>query len=219
LVVPVQPGIRIEGRFQAEDGVEIDLSNVWVSLRSQEPMLAMGGSGRPDRVNEDGRFTLAVTQGAYEVILMGAPEDAYLKAARLGNQDVLNAGLDLTNATVVSGGLELTLSPKGGRADGAVVNAEGQPVIGAQVVLLPAASRRQRIGLSKSTTTDQNGVFTLRGIAPGDYSVVALENVERGAWMDPNFLRGNENAAKKVEIKEGSAQSFELKVLSLGSSR
>jgi protocatechuate 3,4-dioxygenase beta subunit len=183
-------------------------------------MMAMGGGGRSDRVNEDGGFTLAgVTQGAYEVMLMGAPEDAYLKAARLGTQDVLNAGLDLTNATAVSDVLELTLGPKGGRLDGAVVNAEGQPVVGAQVVLLAEASRRQRSGLSKNTATDQNGVFTLRGITPGDYSIVALENIERGAWMDSNFLRGNENAAKKVEIKEGSAQSFELKVLSMGSSR
>jgi hypothetical protein len=152
-------------------------------------------------------------------MLLGAPEDAYLKAAQLGNQEALTAGLDLTNSTVVSGALELTLSPKGGRLDGAVVNAEGQPAVGAQVVLLPEASRRQRVGLFKSTTTDQNGVFTLRGLAPGNYSIVALENVERGAWMDPNFLRGNENAAKKVEIKEGSAQSFDLKVLSLGTNR
>jgi hypothetical protein len=219
LVVPVRPGVRIEGRLQAEDKAEMDLSSVRISLRSQEPMTAMGGGGRSDRVNEDGSFTLAaVTQGAYEVMLTGAPEDAYLKAARLGNQEVLNAGLDLTNASA-AGVLDLTLSTKGGRVDGAVVNAEGQPAVGAQVVLLPEASRRQRVGLFKSATTDQNGVFTLRGIAPGNYSIVALENVERGAWMDPNFLRGNENAAKKVEIKEGSAQSFELKVLSLGANR
>ena len=219
LVVPVRPGIRLEGRLQAEGSAGIDLSNVMISLRSQEPMLAVGGGGGTGRVNEDGRFTLAVTQGVYEVMLGGAPEGAYLKAARLGNQEVLTAGLDLTNAAVVSDMLELTLGPKGGRVDGAVVNAEGQPAVGAQVVLLPEASRRQRVGLFKSTTTDQNGVFTLRGIAPGNYSIVALENVERGAWMDPNFLRGNENAATKVEIQEGSAQSFELKVLSLGASR
>jgi len=220
LVVAVRPGIRIEGRLQAEGRAEMDLSSVRISLRSQEPMTAIGRGGRSDRVNENGTFTLeAVTQGVYEVMLGGVPEDAYLKAARLGNQEVLNAGLDLTNAAVVSDVLELTLSPKGGRVDGAVVNAEGQPVVGAQVVLLPEASRRQRVGLFKSTTTDQNGVFTLRGIAPGNYSIVALENVERGAWMDPNFLRGNENAARKVEIKEGSAQSFELKVLSLGTNR
>jgi protocatechuate 3,4-dioxygenase beta subunit len=220
LSVPVRPGLRIEGRLQAEGSAEIDLSNVRISLRSQEPMLAMGGGGTSDRVNEeDGTFTLeAVTQGVYEVMLGGVSEDAYLKAARLGNQEVLSAGLDLTNSSA-AGVLDLTLSTKGGRLDGAVVNAEGQPVVGAQVVLLPEASRRQRVGLFKSATTDQNGVFTLRGIAPGNYSIVALENVERGAWMDPNFLRGNENAAKKVEIKEGSAQSFELKVLSLGASR
>jgi hypothetical protein len=218
LAVPVRPGIRIEGRLQAEGSAEIDLSNVRISLRSQEPMLAMGGGGTSDRVNEDGSFTLAVTQGAYEVMLMGAPEGAYLKAARLGNQEVLSAGLDLTNASA-AGVLEVTLSTKGGRVDGAVVNAEGQPAVGAQVVLLPEASRRQRLSLFKVATTDQNGVFTLRGIAPDDYGIVALENVERGAWMDPNFLRGNENAAKKVEIKEGSAQSFDLKVLSRGMSR
>jgi protocatechuate 3,4-dioxygenase beta subunit len=219
LVVPVRPGLRIEGRLQAEGKIEMDLSNVRISLRSLEPMMAMGGGGRSDRVNEDGSFTVAaVTQGTYDVTLTGAPEDAYLKAARLGNQDVLNAGLDLTNASA-AGALELTLSTKGGRLDGAVVNAEGDPAVGAQVVLLPEASRRHRFGLSKDVTTDQNGTFTLRGIAPGDYNIVALENVERGAWTDPYFLRGNENAAKKVEIKEGSAQSFELKVLSLGTNR
>jgi len=218
LAVPVRPGVRIEGRLQAEGSAETDLSNVFVVLRPREPMLA-GSGGGSTRVDEDGSFTLAtVTQAAYEVTLMAAPEDAYLKAARLGNQEVLSAGLDLTNSSA-AGVLDLTLSTKSGRLDGAVVNAEGQPVVGAQVVLLPEASRRQRVGLFKSATTDQNGVFTLRGIAPGNYSIVALENVERGAWMDPNFLRGNENAAKKVEIKEGSAQSFELKVLSLGSSR
>jgi hypothetical protein len=67
----------------------------------------------------------------------------------------------------VSGILSVVLANGAGQVDGNVVNDKSEPVRGIQAVLIPDRSR-DRIELYKIATTDQNGHFTMRGIAPGD---------------------------------------------------
>ena len=59
----------------------------------------------------------------------------------------------------------------------------------------------------KSTTTDQAGAFSFRGLTPGKYKVYAWEEIENGAHQDPDFLRRWGGKAADVEVKESSANT------------
>ena len=163
-----------------------------------------------------GPFTLRnVSQGEYWVGVAGAPPDYYLKAARLGGEDLLENGLEIAGGRL-PGPLELTLSPNGARVEGVVLTEVNQPFGGAQVTLVPEKRRRDRLEFYKSTTTDQYGRFTLRGIPPGEYKLFAWEEIERGAQRDPKFLKPHEGRGQEVRLREGEQSAVELKLIRPG---
>jgi hypothetical protein len=64
------------------------------------------------------------------------------------------------------------------------------------------------------TTTDQNGQFTLQGIAPGEYKLFAWEDIEPGRYMDPEFLKPHESKAQKIVIKAKGQQQVSIEQIS-----
>ena len=204
----VRPGIGLPGEIRVEEDAEVDFLALQVSLRPREVTMMGGGFGR---VKAEGDFVLEnLFQDVYDVIVTGAPENFYLKAIRLGDENVLENGLDLTAAETAPGRLELLLSPNGGRVAGVVLNDEDQPFSGAQVVLVPEGRRRKMRHLFKTATSDQNGGFSLPGISPGQYKIFAWEEVEQGAWQDDDFLRDYKKEGEDFEVKENDALTFEL---------
>src|SRR5438034_2626325 len=57
---------------------------------------------------------------------------------------------------------------------------------------------------------DQFGHYLLRGIAPGDYKVFSWDEVEDGAWEDPDFLRTFEDRGQKVSVERSEEHTSEL---------
>jgi len=112
----------------------------------------------------------------------------------------------------VSESLEILLSTKVGRIDGLIVDKDRKPMQGVQAVLIPDRQRERR-DLYKLVTSDQNGHFTIASVAPGDYKLFAWEDLEPGAYNDPDFLRKYEALAMPVKISESSTSTVEVKVL------
>ena len=105
------------------------------------------------------------------------------------------------------------VSTNTGIADGSVQNEKSEPAVNVIVVLTPDAARRNRLDLYRTTTTDALGHFHMEGVPPGDYKVFAWEDVETGAWQDPDYIRQFEDRGKPVRINEGSTSSIELRVI------
>jgi hypothetical protein len=51
------------------------------------------------------------------------------------------------------------------------------------------------------------------GITPGDYTLFAWETVERGAYMDPDFLRPYKDRGKPIRVDEGSKLNSQLELI------
>jgi hypothetical protein len=98
---------------------------------------------------------------------------------------------------------------------GGVINGEGLPAVGVWVVLVPEGKHRTRLSLYKKAQTDQHGQFLLRGISPGDYKLFSWNEVEFGAWEDPDFLKAFEDKGEKVTVQEGEAKSINLTAIRL----
>ena len=85
---------------------------------------------------------------------------------------------------------------------GTVQNADGLPLPGVSVVLVPELSRRENYQLYKTQSTDQYGNFDLRGIAPGDYKLFSWEEVEPDSWQDPEFLKTFEDKGQRITLQD-----------------
>lgn len=204
-------GAELRGRVRVEGG-ELDLSgDMMVSLDSAVEGVIFGAQA--GRIRKDGTFTLTnVAEGEYFVQIWQLPEGAYLKSVRMGG-DELPEGRLVVGEGQAGGNLEIVISAAGGRVEGVVADENGVAVSGALVVLVPESSRRARMRWYRTSTTDQYGQFSLKGVEPGEYQIYAWDHVESGAYQDDDFLRPYEEHAVTVRVEEGSHQTFQLKLI------
>jgi hypothetical protein len=203
-------GSELSGRVAVESGSAPSLDSVGVLLRPQEQTGIMYGS-LSGQVH-DGAFTISdVASGIYHLQVMGRPDGYWVKSIRMGDQDVKTAGIDLTRGP--GDPLTVILAPNAGQIDGAVMNERQQAAAGSTVVLVPEPKLREYQDAFKTTVSDQNGRFSLKNLEPGDYKLFAWEDVEYGAYMDPDFLRPWEDRGQSISVQEGSHESVQLNVI------
>jgi len=210
VTLTILPGVNVAGRLRIDGPGHIDLTKVRVFLHPES--VGLLNMGTPSaQVQEDGSFLLSnVGPDEYSVGVAGAPDDCYLKSVKANQQEIVDGAVDLSTGAGVN--LQVTLSSAGGGIDGVVLSGT-QQAAGARVVLVPEKSRRARTDLYKTATTDQRGNFVLRGIAPGDYQLYAWEDVDEGAWYDPDFLARFDHQAQSVAIEETSREGLQLQVI------
>jgi len=209
LVLELSPVPELKGWLRVEGRSPQTMADIRIMLEPDGNAF-MGWASAP--VHTDGSFTLSnVAAGQYQLHVGGLPEDYYVKTARLGDKDLLESGLD--GARAGTGPLEVVVSSLGGQVEGVVLNAEEQPAAGAAVVLVPGPVRRTQSRFYREVTTDQYGRFNIKGVAPGDYKLFAWEDVETGAYEDPDFLTPFEPLGESLTIRAGRHENKELKLI------
>src|SRR5207245_10069061 len=113
--------------------------------------------------------------------------------------------------------LDLLVSTKGGTIEGAVVLREKKKekdadtdhvnndhtVADATVVAVPEEKYRRLPDRFGTGSTDQHGRFTIRGVAPGSYTLYAWQDLEDGVYRDSDFLKSQEANGMAVKVEEG----------------
>jgi 5-hydroxyisourate hydrolase-like protein (transthyretin family) len=207
----LRPPADIEGRVVVEGSNDAIATNLTVFLQPKTIAPMTGGSNAV--VKGDRTFKLTnIAAGEYDVNLSGLPGGFYLRAVRLGEQDVTDSGLDFSDG-VPAAQLTVVINPNAGQVEGSVQNSKGDPAAGVTVTLIPDTAHRQFTWMYKTANTDQNGHFTIKGVRPGEYRAYAWEELEPGAQQDPDFVKLHETAGESVTVKEGSHESVELKAV------
>jgi hypothetical protein len=222
-LTPIAP-VQLTGTLRIEGNTPLRLNQVRVMLGgwSDANRHAMGGQ---DVVREDGRFTLKNLPPDRYRLEVFAPAPVYVKSARLGDEDVLESGLNLAGRAG-AGELAVVLSANGATVVGTVTDEEGEPAVMAAVVLVPpkapslaaefgqAGSDAETRSLAKITNTNPAGKFVIYGVRPGSYKVFAFSGVNPNAVLyDAEFMKAF--AAKGVDVRlgEGGKESMQLKVI------
>jgi hypothetical protein len=203
-------GFQMTGRVLVDgtsSAVLPDIERTEIYLTSIESLPL----GEPrGQLKANGLFSFEnIPAGEYRITLVPMPANTFMESARLGQTDV-SAGLTISGP--LSDSLEIALSTKGGLVEGTVLDKEQKPMPGAQVVLI-SERQRDRRDLFRPSRADQNGHFTMRTIAPGDYKLLAWEDIEPGAYYDPDFIRKYEALGTPVKITESGRLTVETKVL------
>jgi protocatechuate 3,4-dioxygenase beta subunit len=211
------PGSRVHGRLRLDGGQKIDWSQLSVFLLSDNETDSMVSYGNRQptfaRVKNDGFFEIKdVPAGTYRVIVESndrALRDYITKSVNLDGQDVEDSGFTVGGATYA---LDIVISVRAGTIEGTVLDSKDHAVPYATVVCVPGAERRKRRDLFRQDTTDEQGHFHLRGLNPGEYTVLAWEDLEDD-YRDPEFLKSNEARGQNVRLDEGDRKSISLKVI------
>jgi len=205
ITIAIPPDASVEGLVRVDGQGDINYGTLSVSLQLRDPT----PMGTPTtHLKADGSFGIeGVTPDSYDVNISGLPAGYYLKSASSSGQDVLESGLTIAGGTAK---LELVVSAAGGQVEGVVTDDKQQPAKAATVVLIPEARLQSRRSLFKTADADQNGHYSIQGIAPGDYTVYAFEDLPPGAFQDPDFMKPFERSAQSLTLREGGRESKQL---------
>ena len=217
------PGATIRGRVHMSGEPSKLNASTTVMLRSLENDDASDGvsfaingmSGSPNlaKIKPDGSFELKnVPQGVYELGVFNSAEnasDSFVESMVVGTNDVTESGLSISTGTVA---VDLTVISGAGTIDGNVTNDKNEPVANAAVVALPEAKFRKQQSRYQKVETDQNGRFAIRGLRPGNYTLLALENLEEDDYFDPDFQKTYEGRGTAVKVEKRSHQNVALKI-------
>jgi protocatechuate 3,4-dioxygenase beta subunit len=156
------------------------------------------------------KFKLALRPDhRYYANLRNLPDDYYLKSVAIYGHDVP------TDNVVVSGRrgeIELVVSPAGGHIEGVLLDAKDQPSRGS-VLLIPNVPQPGPPDLFRRTNADSKGKFTIRGVTPGSYRLLALENEDVDAEINaPDFLDRIGNRGSTVTVDEKGNYTIQIKL-------
>ncbi len=223
LRVSLQSGSKVRGHVSLESAPGKS------AVASQFSVLLVAGDGDGDasgvvtigtgfspvaQVQADGSFEWKdVAPGHYYPQLIsgpGAGADWFLRGASSSGRDISESGFTVSGSTLV---MDLVASARGATATGLTRDHDGKPVANATVVAVPAVRYRKRPERFSSASSDQTGHFTLQGLRPGDYTLLAWDSLDGEQYLDPDFLKRSEGQGTPLKAIENEHKSVELEVI------
>jgi hypothetical protein len=143
-----------------------------------------------------------IPPGPYEVIVRG-PAPYSVAHMTVDGSQVTGHTLTVTpgSSLIVS----VTLVGGSINVEGTVKKA-GQSFGGAMVVLVPANPENNR-DLFRRDQSDLDGSFTLRGVIPGSYTLLAIENGWDLEWSQPSVIAAYLKRGRKIEVGERAGRA------------
>ena len=210
VTLQLRPPISLTGRVEIEgDQNGVDLSRLRIAV---EPLERHTFGGHQFAAVTEGAFQLEdLLPARYRIRCHGLPPAAFLKSASLGDEDVLEQGLNLE-----TGGerdeLDLVVSTKSATVTALVRDSSGNPALRATVFLIRNgnADRWRRRGYGRP---QRDGSYLIQGVAPGRYTLFATKGLQPGAWRDPEFVERHQDQGTELELSEDQQKSVEVTLL------
>ena len=125
-----------------------------------------------------------------------------VKSVRLGAEELVDKGLQL-EAGGTGGRLDVVLSSASAQLEGSV-SQHDSPIVGALVRVAPEPETPYNRFRSRVVRTDQGGHFTVTGLAPGTYRLLAIYRASSGGDVlrsDPETITLSERDHKTVQLE------------------
>ena len=201
--------VRVTGGGSLPQGLRLALNPMGGSSRVALYQL-VATRGTP--VAADGTFSVAsVPPGQFRVAaLSGLPPTFYIADVRQNSASVFDSGFAVGSREPDP--IEIWISPGAGVVEGVVEDGPARIVAGAVVALIPEARRLENRALYAVTNADASGRFSFRGVAPGDYQVLAWETTPPNAYQSVSFLKKYEGRGRTVRVPQSGTVNVEIAV-------
>lgn len=213
-----ESGGTVSGKLREESDELLPWREMQVSLMpvaeagEEIPAVEQGMLAAITSVKDDGSFEIKeVAAGNYQLGVSGRSEklrDYYTKSVQQNGREMVETGFTASGETT----LEVVVSAKGASIEGTVLDSNGHVVATATVVSLPSSGKLGQLDSYQTEHTDERGHFVMRGLNPGQYVVLALENLPEDS-RKPEFFEKYGEKGEKVELQEGERKSVGLTLL------
>lgn len=229
ITLALQPGITLSGNITVESSgtpAPADYSVFRVDAPDVNPLPFAGGGGRGGgplggggRSEKNGTFTVPnLLPGPHYIRVsgggvQGAGQASWtVKSVTVAGQDVSDAAIDIKPGQNIDN-VSVVLTDRTTELSGTVRNGRNEGVAGLTVVVFSAEAQywRPQSRRINAARTDQSGTYRVRNLPPGDYLMVAVDDVEQGEWFDPAYLEKVRQDATRVSISEGEKKTQDLK--------
>ena len=208
VTAPAPPGYNAQAKEEQTAKLE-DSQPPVPAIRVRLEVLGREQINVPEAEFRDaGHFTIHdLPVGHYRIVVENLPSSAFVKSIHYAGHDVADYEIESTSGTF-SAPLEVVLGHDAVTVAGRVIDNDGKPISTALVSLLNPLGRPLR-----AISSDANGEFTFRNLAPGSYSILAWEDLDSpGLATTPRFTQLF--ATKAVSVSAvGTAASMRVKVV------
>jgi protocatechuate 3,4-dioxygenase beta subunit len=213
-LVMIGGGEPLHGRIRTDGApAEFTPDRLRVRLMSAENEDLVDRLGLPisGLVRPDWTFDVTRIPGLRLMRIDGLPADWAVKAVTLGTRTITDALLDLETAgSLPEVTIILTNHPT--ELSGEVLGPDDERISDYAVVAFASDQSRWAFAprFIQVERPNQHGRFRIRGLAPGDYLLAAVESVDETEWRDPEFLSRLRPLATPVAVKEGASAPMTL---------
>jgi hypothetical protein len=164
------------------------------------------------KVAADGRFVRRAASGPAFIRMAGLPSGWALKSVAMGGQDITTAPVEI-RAGQTLGDIAIVVSNRLPAITGQVTDANGRPADG-PVLLFPADQTQwhEAADTVRSARADQAGKFRFERVRPGDYRIVAIDQMATWQQYDPEFLAPLRERSTKITVADEPV-AMDLKVV------
>jgi hypothetical protein len=212
LVVPMVSA-RMTGRVVPPEGAAGSPKGVTISLQpiTETNAFGVGFGGSP---NPDWTFDFDFLVGPRVVRTLVLPDGWFLRGVYRDGDEVIDEVFAFTTNEVVSG-IEIVLTTEAAEVTGTIAGADGEPCGACTAIVFAEDPARWRhpSRFIHAARPDQQEVFRLRGLPPGQYLVAAVEEVEDGEWLDPEFLDRLRSRAERLDLRTARSAALALKAV------
>jgi len=217
-------GGQMNGVDLSKDGEEIDTSKAeaWTNVKVRvevpgesaipnELGVGLRSGGRPlagwQAVDSKGEAELQnIPAGSYELVV-GSSRKRY-SIAHVAAEGAEVSGHVLILAPGASSSVSLTLVAGNVDVQG-IAKKSGKGCAGAMVVLVPDNPKGNH-NLFRRDQSDLDGTFSLPGVIPGSYTVLAIENGWDLNWSEPEVIAAYVKRGRKIEVGSRGSQALKL---------
>jgi hypothetical protein len=217
VLTPAKP-VAIAGSVvvEGDERLPVPLARLNVDAIDADPthVLPTWTTPRPTQPRADGTFRFTNVSGQY-LFRIGLPEGWTLRAVRWGGRDMTDIPLHVTPGMPDVEGVQLVIAKGGATITGDVVDGARQPSVDAVVVVFSESRAQWGIAsrfVRSARPEDRTGRFSVSGLTPGVYRVIAREFVAEGQWEDPEFLQSLLRDAARVQLGEGATEKMTLTI-------
>jgi hypothetical protein len=186
---------------------------VTVSSRPTEPeLMVSSGMGK---VNDDWTFEIT---GLFDTRFISAfiseAPDWTLKGIFHNGIEVTDTAMEFVPGRTVEG-MQVVFTRKITELSGVITGDRNVPDTDATVIAFSQDPARWGFTTRyvRTARPSQDGRYSLRGLPPHDYLVVAVKDVEPGQWQDPEFLESIRAHGVRVSLDEGTKHVQDLKAI------
>src|SRR3954453_6275430 len=223
VTLALQPSVTLSGNITIESSgtpAPADYSSFRIDVPELDPLPFGGGPGgrgagpgaSGGRAEKNGAFAvLSLLPGRHYVRASGSGVWT-MKSVTIAGQDVtdqpieLRSGHDIDNVSIV-------MTDRATEISGTVRDASGAGVAAIDVIAFSADPQQwqPQSRTIQAVHTNQNGTYSIRGLPPGDYRIIATDDVEPGEWFDPAFLERILPSSHKVSLSDGEKTTSDVK--------